>query len=49
VVEQVEDALEEALNTTDQDTIVLATGSIFVAAAVRDTWYNHRKIDNSHG
>ncbi len=49
VVERVEDAMNEALNTTDQDAIVLAAGSIFVAAAVRDTWYNHRKIENSYG
>jgi len=49
VVERVEEALDEALIKADQEAVVLVTGSIFVVAAARDTWYNHRKIENTHG
>ena len=49
-VDKVEDALAEAIaeaeayaQKTDQGVLVLVTGSIFVAAAARDTWYNRRK------
>jgi dihydrofolate synthase / folylpolyglutamate synthase len=37
-VEKVEDALEEALRLSQSRAMVLATGSIFIAAAVRETW-----------
>ncbi|MBN1149209.1 MAG: bifunctional folylpolyglutamate synthase/dihydrofolate synthase [Anaerolineales bacterium] len=40
VIPAVEDALEEALRLAEGDTMVLATGSIFVAAGARHTWYN---------
>ncbi len=40
VVPAVEDALEEALNTAGTDELVLVTGSIFVAAGARHSWYN---------
>lgn len=43
VVEKVEDALAEGLREAEDDAVVLVTGSIFVAAAARDTWYNERK------
>jgi dihydrofolate synthase/folylpolyglutamate synthase len=42
VVDKVEDALELALQTVDTESLVLVTGSIFVAAAVRHTWYNRQ-------
>jgi dihydrofolate synthase/folylpolyglutamate synthase len=39
-VPAVEDALEEALCLAGGEAMVLVTGSIFVAAGARDTWYN---------
>jgi dihydrofolate synthase/folylpolyglutamate synthase len=40
VIPAVEDALDEALRQAEGDTMVLVTGSIFVAAGARHTWYN---------
>jgi dihydrofolate synthase/folylpolyglutamate synthase len=40
VVQAVEDALEEALRLANGSAMVLVTGSLFVAAGARDTWYN---------
>jgi len=40
VVEAVESALEEAIQIAGKNAIVLVTGSIFVAAGARHTWYN---------
>jgi dihydrofolate synthase / folylpolyglutamate synthase len=40
VVEKVEDALVEALELAEDEALVLVTGSIFVAAAARETWFN---------
>ncbi len=37
----VETALRQALNLVEDDSIVLVTGSIFMAAEARHTWYNH--------
>jgi dihydrofolate synthase/folylpolyglutamate synthase len=45
VVEAVEDALEEAIRLAGDEEMVLATGSIFVAAGARHTWYNHLAAD----
>jgi dihydrofolate synthase/folylpolyglutamate synthase len=45
VEEAVEDALEEAIRLAGEDEMVLATGSIFVAAGARHTWYNHLAVD----
>jgi dihydrofolate synthase/folylpolyglutamate synthase len=45
VVEKVEDALDYAVETTAADNLVLATGSLFIAAGARDTW---RKRSNTH-
>ena len=42
VIEKVEDALEEAIQVADGEALVLATGSIFVAAGVRHTWYQRK-------
>jgi dihydrofolate synthase/folylpolyglutamate synthase len=39
-VEAIEEALAEALNSLDDQAMVLAAGSIFIAAATRHTWYN---------
>ena len=39
--ETVEEALEKALELAGSEGLILATGSLFLAAAVRDTWYNH--------
>jgi len=41
VVEEVEDALVEALRLAEGDAMVLVAGSVFVAAGARQTWYNH--------
>jgi dihydrofolate synthase/folylpolyglutamate synthase len=40
VVEKIEDALDQAILEANGEALVLVTGSIFVAAAARDTWYN---------
>jgi len=37
----VEDALESAVQTADDDTVILAAGSIFIAGAVKNVWQNH--------
>jgi len=43
IIPAVEDALAEALRRLDENRLVLATGSIFIAAAVRESWYNQMK------
>jgi len=48
VVPAVEDALQEALNTAGSDELVLVTGSIFVAAGARHSWYNRVENNNSN-
>jgi dihydrofolate synthase/folylpolyglutamate synthase len=48
VVPAVEDALQEALNTAGADELVLVTGSIFVAAGARHSWYNRDGYNNSN-
>jgi len=40
IVPAVEDALEVALQTAGSDKLVLITGSIFIAAGGRHSWYN---------
>jgi len=40
VVPAVEDALNDAIQMAGNDSMVLVTGSIFVAAGARHTWYN---------
>ena len=40
VVLPLEDALQVALEEADGEAVVLATGSIFIAAAIRETWRN---------
>jgi dihydrofolate synthase/folylpolyglutamate synthase len=46
VVPAVEDALQEAFNTAGADELVLVTGSIFVAAGARHSWYNRGENNN---
>jgi len=38
ITQSVEEALEQALKLANPEALVLAAGSIFVAAGVRDTW-----------
>jgi dihydrofolate synthase/folylpolyglutamate synthase len=38
IIPDVADALEEALRITDKETLVLAAGSLFIAAGVREAW-----------
>lgn len=45
IVPAVEDALTEALRMQTEDDLVLATGSIFIAAAARQTWYEGLKTE----
>jgi dihydrofolate synthase / folylpolyglutamate synthase len=40
-VPRVEDALKAALSEAGKEKAILATGSIFLAAAVRSTWHKH--------
>jgi dihydrofolate synthase/folylpolyglutamate synthase len=40
IIAAVEDALVEGLRLLDSDSLLLITGSIFVAAGARQTWYN---------
>jgi dihydrofolate synthase / folylpolyglutamate synthase len=43
VVPTVEDALEEAIQLAGKEALVLAAGSLFVAAGVRDAWQQRQK------
>jgi dihydrofolate synthase/folylpolyglutamate synthase len=42
VVPAIEDALVAGLHLLDEDSLLLVTGSIFIAAGARETWYNLR-------
>lgn len=42
IVQDVEEALQEAIRLAAGEALVLVTGSIFVAAGARDSWYNLR-------
>lgn len=44
VVVPVEEALAYAMNQVEGDSLVLATGSLFIAAAVRQTWREHFRV-----
>jgi dihydrofolate synthase/folylpolyglutamate synthase len=44
VIPAVEDALSEALCRAGSESLVLATGSLFVAAGVRHSWYNQHAV-----
>ncbi|MCC7129893.1 MAG: hypothetical protein B6D39_02210 [Anaerolineae bacterium UTCFX2] len=45
-VPAVEDALDAALQTAGRDKLVLVTGSIFIAAGARHSWYNRGAQDS---
>jgi dihydrofolate synthase/folylpolyglutamate synthase len=42
VVPAIEDALVAGLQLLDENSLLLVTGSIFIAAGARETWYNQR-------
>ncbi len=44
VVVPVEEALVYAMNQVEGDSLVLTTGSLFIAAAVRQTWREHFRV-----
>jgi dihydrofolate synthase / folylpolyglutamate synthase len=44
ITESVEEALEEALRLAEKEAVVLVAGSIFVAAGIRDAWYERLQI-----
>jgi folylpolyglutamate synthase/dihydropteroate synthase len=47
VVPAIEDALEEGLRMAGDEKLVLVTGSIFIAAGARHSWYNHLGKNNA--
>jgi dihydrofolate synthase/folylpolyglutamate synthase len=42
IVPAIEDALLVGLRLLDENSLLLVTGSIFIAAGARETWYNLR-------
>jgi dihydrofolate synthase/folylpolyglutamate synthase len=44
IVAEVADALEAALQSTNNNEVILATGSIFIATAVREAWLARKGI-----
>jgi len=38
VIEEVEDAVQEAIRQAKGEALVLVTGSLFIAAGARETW-----------
>jgi dihydrofolate synthase/folylpolyglutamate synthase len=42
-IDTIEEAIDEGLRVAGDEALLLVTGSIFIAAAARDTWYNHLK------
>jgi len=48
VVLPLEVALETALVEADGEAVILATGSIFIAAAIRETWSRITSLDSNH-
>jgi dihydrofolate synthase/folylpolyglutamate synthase len=40
IIPAIEDALVEGLRRLDENSLLLVTGSIFIAAGARETWYN---------
>lgn len=43
IIKDVQDALDFALQEAKDEEIIVASGSIFIAAAVRETWFNRFK------
>lgn len=48
VTQDVSEAMLDAVRTVDEQELVLVTGSLFVAAGARETWYNLKK-QGEHG
>jgi len=46
IVPTIEEALAEAIHLAEGEAIVLVTGSIFIAAGARDTWYNQIVVED---
>jgi dihydrofolate synthase/folylpolyglutamate synthase len=47
VVPAIEDALEEAIRLAEGEAMVLAAGSLFVAAGARETWYKRNQVSQN--
>lgn len=45
VIEEVQDAVKEAIRIADGEALVLVTGSLFIAAGARHTWYNFNESE----
>jgi dihydrofolate synthase/folylpolyglutamate synthase len=45
IEDSVEQALDRALKLAGDEKMILVTGSIFVAAGARETWYNQFAVD----
>jgi dihydrofolate synthase/folylpolyglutamate synthase len=46
IVMEVPDALDEAIRISSEDTIVLASGSLFIAAGIREAWIARQYREN---
>jgi dihydrofolate synthase/folylpolyglutamate synthase len=46
IVMEVPDALDEAIRISSEDTIVLASGSLFIAAGIREAWFARQYREN---
>jgi hypothetical protein len=44
MVETVEDSLEEAIHAAGGEAMILAAGSIFIAAGARNAWFSQKAI-----
>jgi hypothetical protein len=44
MVETVEDSLEEAIHLAGGEALVLAAGSIFIAAGARNAWFSQKAL-----
>ena len=44
IIVPIENALEKALDMAGDESLVVATGSVFVAAAIKDIWDNQRRV-----
>jgi dihydrofolate synthase/folylpolyglutamate synthase len=49
LVPEVEDALDEAIRLADGESMILVTGSLFVAAGARETWYKRKQASIGTG
>lgn len=47
IIPAIEDAFNKALKIVDDRSILLVTGSLFVAAGARDTWYNDLTVSSA--